>query len=80
MIKKSKFQTLIESQNDYKNLGYNYKNNLIGNFVSSYIYYNEELQDLIHKLDDFLKLMIYQVKLIKKQTNYTIRKDEDNFN
>lgn len=79
-MKKSKFQTLIETRNNYKNTGYDYKNNIFMNFVSSYIFYNDKLQPLILKMDEFAQLMIYQVKDIKKYFNFTIRKDEDNFN
>lgn len=79
-MKKSKFQTLIETQNDFKNTGYDYKGNIFMNFISSYIFYNDKLQPLILKMDEFAQLMIYQVKDIKKYFNFTIRKDEDNFN
>lgn len=79
-MKKSKFQTLIESRNDYKHTGYDYRGNVYMNFISSYLFFNDKLNPLILKLEEFANLMTYQVKDIKKYFNYTIRKDEDTFN
>jgi len=77
---KSKFQYLIEQQDSLKNDGFNYRDQIYKRFVSSYIYYNEKIQDGLKELEKFTQLTVYNIKNIKKFFNYTIRKEQDNFN
>lgn len=74
-----KFQFLIEQHNDTEQ-NTEYRNGIMKHFVSSYIYFNEKLQPLIEKLDEFVQLNVQNTKSIKKFFNYTIRKNDDNFN
>jgi hypothetical protein len=77
---RSKFEYLIESQDDYKNTGYEYKGNILKNSISSYIYFNEKLQPMFLKLEEMIGFMFEQAKYIKKHYNYTIRKNNSKFN
>lgn len=80
-MNKSKFKFLIEQQTNKKTKDYDYvKNGLIKNHISSYIYFNENLQPLILEIEKFMQLSIYHIKYIKKAFNFAIRKDETNFN
>lgn len=74
-----KFQFLIEQYNDTQQ-DTKYREGIMKHFISSYIYFNDKLQPLIDKLDEFMQMNVQNTKLIKKFFNYTIRKNDDNFN
>jgi len=79
-LNKSKFESLIKSNDEIKHLGFNYRKNIFRKFISSYIYYNDTMQPIVLKFDGFAEILINQIKYIKKHYNYAIRKNNENHN
>ena len=65
---------------NYKNLGYNYKNNLFINSLSSLFYLDNRKIRILNALEPLIYYLIERVKEIKKSRNYAISKDSTNIN
>lgn len=76
------YKSLKHRKDNVKNLGYDYRGNIMKNSVSNIIKNskNQTLQDILKLLDDCLTLMIVGVKTIKSRTNICVDKDTDLIN
>lgn len=71
-MKKSKHQMLLESNNDIKNIGFDYEGKLFKNTISSFIYENDKMKPMLLKLEEITHFTINQIKTIKEFYNYAM--------
>jgi hypothetical protein len=61
-----------------KHLGNNYRDNILRNSISQYIYRSPVMNDFISLLQETLADLIDSVKYLKKYKSYTTKKDDLN--
>lgn len=76
------YKSLKHRKDNIRNLGYDYRGNIMKNSISNIIRTskNQTVQDIIKLIDDCLVLMIVGVKTIKSRTNICVDKDTDLIN
>jgi hypothetical protein len=80
-LKRESFFNISESiLDDYKNLGYSYKNNLFRNSISSLYYLDERKIAILIEFEKMLFYLIERVKIIKKFRNFAVDKNSSNIN
>jgi len=76
------YKSLKHRKDNVKNLGYDYRGNIMKNSISNIIKNsnNQTLQDILKLIDSCLDFMIVGVKTIKSRVNICVDKDTDLIN
>lgn len=61
--------------NNYKNLGYNYEQNILKNVLSQEMFANPANDVPLRQLERIIEFLINQVKRIKLEYNFTLPKN-----
>lgn len=71
------YDVRLSAVDNRKNLGNNYRENVLKNSLSSYIFRNVAMNDFINLVQEFIADHIDTVNMLKIYKSYTIRKDDD---
>lgn len=75
------FKDYLNSRKDnIKYLGYNYKNNIFKNTLSSAFFIENKRENILSEIERLIYFTIEYVKNIKKSYNYTYPKNFNKFN
>lgn len=80
LTRESYFYFAEHRLDDLKNGGYNYKDKLYKNTLSSYIYEDPRKERILPFFEKLIYFLTEQVKMIKKSINYAVDKNFKNFN
>ena len=71
----SYYQHMIHIQDDLKNTGYDWRNNLFNKSLSTYLLADPKRQGILNQIQKMMVYMIDRVSMIKKAMNYTVDKN-----
>lgn len=69
------FETELNQFNNYTNLGYDYRNNIMKNVLSEEMFANPANDVPIRQLERMVEFLVDQVKRIKLEYNFTLPKN-----
>jgi len=75
LTRESYYQYMIHIQDDLKNTGYDWRNNLFNKSVSTYLLSDQKRVDILNQLQKMMVYLIDRVSMIKKSMNYTVDKN-----
>ena len=65
-------------RDDLKNTKYDYKQNgLLQNQLSKFIQRNQTMRDFISVVNDYIVVLLDQVRYLKNYKNFTVEKDDE---
>lgn len=74
------YKSLLRRKTKLRNLGYDYRGQILRRSLSSVIYLNENVAEFVERLETIMTNLVYSVKSIKKSVNFLVDKDEDYIN
>lgn len=75
LTRESYYQYMIHVQDDLKNTGYDWRNNLFKKSVSTYLLSDPKREGILNQIQKMMVYMIDRVSMIKKAMNYTVDKN-----
>jgi hypothetical protein len=75
LTRESYYQYMIHIQDDLKNTGYDWRNNLFNKSVSAYLLSDEKRLETLNQIQKMMVYLIDRVSQIKKAMNYTVDKN-----
>jgi hypothetical protein len=75
LIRESYYQYMIHLQDDLKNTGFDWRNNLMQKSVSQYLLADPKRLEIINQMQTLLIFLIDKISSIKKAVNYTVDKN-----
>ena len=75
LTRESYYQYMIHIQDDLKNTGYDWRNNLFGKSLSTYLLSDPKRKGILNQIQKMMVYMIDRVSMIKKAMNYTVDKN-----
>jgi hypothetical protein len=75
LIRESYYQYMIHLQDDLKNTGFDWRNNLMQKSVSQYLLADPKRNEIIGQIQTLLIFLIDKISNIKKAVNYTVDKN-----
>ena len=66
---------MIHMQDDIKNIGYDWRNNLFNKSISNYILSDTKRSLILGEIQKLMIFAIDKVSMIKKSMNYTVDKN-----
>lgn len=75
LIRESYYQYMIHMQDDIKNIGYDWRNNLFNKSISNYILSDTKRSLILGEIQKLMIFAIDKVSMIKKSMNYTVDKN-----
>ncbi len=79
-LRKSYREVAEHTFDDYKNLGFEYKNYILRKTLSSLFYLDEKRAGILDKIQEMIYELIESVKIIKKFRNYAVKKNSNKIN
>lgn len=80
LVRQSYYEVAEHLQDDIKNYGYDYENNLFEKSVSGYILNSPIREQIIHRFTILFAELINKVKDIKRSNNFAMDKKFKKFN
>lgn len=74
LVRDSFYQTAIHAQDDIKNVGYDWRKNLMDKTLSKYLLSNPTVSTMVNQYRTLMVYLIDKVQDIKKAVNYTVDK------
>lgn len=74
LIRDSFYQTAIHTQDDIKNVGFDWRTNLMDRTLSKYLLSNDNVATMVNQYRTLMVYLIEKVQDIKKAVNYTVDK------
>jgi len=71
----SYYEIMLHQNDDLKNTGFDWRNNLVKNSVSGYLLSDPKRESIIEKFQDLLVYIMDYASNIKKAFNYTVSKN-----
>jgi len=78
--RKSYFKIPTSRRDEGRQLGFDYRDQLMSRSLSSFMFGDKKRDDMIAKLNDLFVYMIDSVKNIKKTFNFAIKRNSRNIN
>ena len=75
LTRESYYQYMIHIQDDLKNTGYDWRNNLFNKSLSTYLLSDPKREGIVNQIQKMMVYMIDRVSQIKKAMNYTVDKN-----
>ena len=75
LTRESYYQYMIHIQDDLKNTGYDWRNNLFNRSLSTYLLSDPKRSGIMTQIQKMMVYMIDRVSMIKKAMNYTVDKN-----
>lgn len=75
LTRESYYQYMIHIQDDLKNTGYDWRNNLFNRSLSTYLLSDPKRSRIMTQIQKMMVYMIDRVSMIKKAMNYTVDKN-----
>jgi hypothetical protein len=75
LTRESYYQYMIHIQDDLKNTGYDWRNNLFNRSLSTYLLADPKRSRIMTQIQKMMVYMIDRVSMIKKSMNYTVDKN-----
>ena len=74
LIRRSQWEDLIHRQDDLKNVGYDWRPNLLKKSLSTYLQSNDDVSEMIERYRQLLVFIVDKIQDVKKAFNYTVDK------
>ena len=74
LVRPSFYQAAIHSQDDIKNVGFDWRKNLMDKTLSKYLLSNPNVSTMVNQYRTLIVYLIEKVQDIKKAVNYTVDK------
>jgi len=75
LTRESYYQYMIHIQDDLKNTGYDWRNNLFSRSLSTYLLSDPKRSGILNQIQKMMVYIIDRVGMIKKAMNYTVDKN-----
>jgi hypothetical protein len=75
LVRKSLYESLIHQQDDIKNVGYDWRPNLMRKGMSKYLLANDDVAGMVNQYTVLLSFIVDKIQEIKKSINYTVDKN-----
>ena len=74
LVRESFYQTLIHRSDDIKNVGYDWRPNLMKKTLSGYLLSNANVEAMVEQYRVLMVYLVDRVQDIRKAVNYTVDK------
>jgi hypothetical protein len=75
LVRTSQYQALIHQQDEIKNVGYDWRPNLMKKSLSNYLLANDDVKGMVNQYTILLSYIVDKIQEIKKSINYTVDKN-----
>jgi hypothetical protein len=74
LVRESFYESMIHKQDDLKNIGFNWRPNLMIKTLSAYLLSNTNVSQMVEQYQKLMVYLVERVQDIKKSANYTVDK------